>query len=462
MKSITHIAVAFVLYATPLAAQEQVSGVPWTVAIVPSVNPVPVGSCSQVSLTLKDSTGKDAPRTSEGWRVSIADFDMTVASASNIVGVYNGPASWSVCACQGATAASQATVTAIYPAQALAAKSRVSGVAGQWTLPLSVAAAKGTFNPPGCGTRASSSSASTASTGLTLVAAPLATASPASVVTGPAVGAGSGDAISTMFVGGSAFVARHVEGGSAVMSISTAGGTITRTGKITYEPIVVDVQPGSPLDARINQAWLGTPMPMSGSISQKMARPPLTQLSFSGATIVSTTIPTLDASAKDAVWLRVTLVPTTASEISGTAPAAPFSGTRSWGMNQIPLTIPGLNTTGVARIESFVVGQQTTLDPSTGQTSSKASAGPSAVTKLFVTVTEATAGDWIAWLKATVSGSAPSEKTMSLDLRSIDNIHLATIEGSGLGIVALRTQTFGESLRRVQAELYVRKLQLLP
>ena len=76
---------------------------PWNTKISSSVNPLPVGSCSSVSIALLDSMGKDIPRNPAGWRVSLADFDMAVASEAPgaMAGVYNGANSFSVCGVRG-------------------------------------------------------------------------------------------------------------------------------------------------------------------------------------------------------------------------------------------------------------------------------------------------------------------------------------------------------------------------
>jgi hypothetical protein len=147
------LALALALHAlTGAPALAQRESVPWSVTLTATMNPLPIGSCGAVWLVLKDSTGKDAPRNAQGYRVTIADFDMTVASAREgaAVGSYNGASSFSACACQAGRVGETATITATYPARALAAKARVPGVAFQAQVPFTLSAARGTFDPPGC------------------------------------------------------------------------------------------------------------------------------------------------------------------------------------------------------------------------------------------------------------------------------------------------------------------------
>jgi hypothetical protein len=123
--------------------------VPWTVSIQPATNFVPIGNCLAVYIDLFDAAKKDIPRNPTGQRVSIADFDWT-ATGNAAVGKYNGPNSWSVCACPGAAVGSTVHVMATYPAAMLPEKAKVPGLAFQSYIELPVAKAPGTNVPAGC------------------------------------------------------------------------------------------------------------------------------------------------------------------------------------------------------------------------------------------------------------------------------------------------------------------------
>ncbi|MDQ2768000.1 MAG: hypothetical protein M3Y30_12690 [Gemmatimonadota bacterium] len=126
--------------------------VPWTVAIQPSANTVAVGNCQLVYIELTDETGKDRPRRPGGMRVSLADFDWSAVGEqpNAAVGNYDGPNSWSVCACQSAVVGSMVTITATYPAASLPDKVRVPGLAFRSTTQLPIHAPYGKSNPKGC------------------------------------------------------------------------------------------------------------------------------------------------------------------------------------------------------------------------------------------------------------------------------------------------------------------------
>jgi hypothetical protein len=132
--------------ATAVAAGAQPS---WTVTVTPTLNPLPIGLCAAIQVRVLDATGRDAPRNAAGARVTIADFDITVAG-TGVVANRIDASHWESCACQGAPVGATATVTASYPAQSLAESARVPGVTMQETATFAVAAPKGTINPRAC------------------------------------------------------------------------------------------------------------------------------------------------------------------------------------------------------------------------------------------------------------------------------------------------------------------------
>jgi hypothetical protein len=123
---------------------------PWTVTLTPSLNPLPIGFCSAVHLTVIDPATNDTPRNSQRQRVTIADFDMTVSGAS-VAGYQIDAYHFDACACQGGKAGSEATVTASYPARALLDAARGEKLEPvQATATFTLAPAKGTVDPPAC------------------------------------------------------------------------------------------------------------------------------------------------------------------------------------------------------------------------------------------------------------------------------------------------------------------------
>ena len=125
---------------------------PWTTALTATLNPLPIGGCGAVALRLVDPATGDVPRSPGGDRVSISDFDFAIAGVDpfGVAGQFTAPSVWVACACQGATVRSAATVTATYPAKALAPAKAVSGVAFSVSAPFVVGPAMGATEPPAC------------------------------------------------------------------------------------------------------------------------------------------------------------------------------------------------------------------------------------------------------------------------------------------------------------------------
>lgn len=134
------------LSAAALGAQEQ-----WTVTIRLTSNPLPIGTCHTVSLTVYDPVTKGNARNASGGYVSAADFDMGVESEGNpaAVGKYEGTA-WSACACQSGTVGQRGIITATYPAKAINEGSRVAGVAFKSQVPFTFSEPQSKYNAAGC------------------------------------------------------------------------------------------------------------------------------------------------------------------------------------------------------------------------------------------------------------------------------------------------------------------------
>jgi hypothetical protein len=162
---------------------------PWTVTLTPTLNPLPLGMCGAVHLTLLDPVTKDVPRNPQGYRISMADFDLTVSGGTSAAGHQIDASHFEACGCQGGAAGSTATVTARYPAQSLPAANRVPGVSIQQSSTFVLALPKGTVNPQSCATLAATpgnSSTAPSNPTTTASASPTGTAAPAPA-NGPAV-----------------------------------------------------------------------------------------------------------------------------------------------------------------------------------------------------------------------------------------------------------------------------------
>ena len=152
MMSSRHLAAAVLLATSLIVPRAAAAQVPWTVTITPTLNPLPIGLCGAVRIQLADARGNVQPRNPAGLLMGLADFDMSVTAAdpAAVVGQQIDASHWSVCACQAGAAGDVATITASYPARHLLPQARAPGVKFQTTQTVTLAAAKGGVNPPGC------------------------------------------------------------------------------------------------------------------------------------------------------------------------------------------------------------------------------------------------------------------------------------------------------------------------
>ncbi len=150
-----HKIVAALLTFLAIAAATANAQSSWTVSLTPMLNPLPVGMCGAVHLKIFDPATRDTPRNPQGYRVTLADFDMSVDGAS-VAGNYIDAYHYEVCGCPGGTPGGAAKVIATYPAQSLAANARIRGVNITTEAPFALAAAKGSVNPQPCTAVASS------------------------------------------------------------------------------------------------------------------------------------------------------------------------------------------------------------------------------------------------------------------------------------------------------------------
>lgn len=142
----------------------------WNVELTPTLSPLPIGLCGAIHLKLTDPATKDVPRTPQGYRITMADFDLSVNGGTAAAANQIDAAHFEACGCQGATVGTTVLVTARYPAQYLAPAARVPGVAIEKTASFTIGPAKGGMNSAGCATLASS--AAPAPTSTTTTAAP--------------------------------------------------------------------------------------------------------------------------------------------------------------------------------------------------------------------------------------------------------------------------------------------------
>lgn len=223
-RSATMVCVALSVSAGCAAAQS-----PWVVTITPTLNPLPIGLCAAVRLEITDST-KQVPRNAAGYRVTLADFDLAVSAPKEaaVAGVYFSPSNWSVCACQKARPGTVATITASYPAQALAQDKRVAGVAVAASATFAIGKAIGDLDQAPCQAPLARSKTATPVPTLPVSMPPPATAAtappPASSASAPSSATTSAGADTTRILGTPTSVPRQpLPPGAGPSTVHVAG-----------------------------------------------------------------------------------------------------------------------------------------------------------------------------------------------------------------------------------------------
>ncbi len=154
---------------------------------------------------------------------------------------------------------------------------------------------------------------------------------------------------------------KSVSGGNIVADVvAERAGAGKRLGRVRYEPFVLETGPAmAPEFWKVLQNGPG-PAPLDGAVvlvdfNQKV----LKRLEFVNARVTEIALPALDASSKDMASLLVTLVPDMVRALpgSGNAPAFTISKARPMLAGNFRLSIDGLDTARVNKIDALVLKQ---------------------------------------------------------------------------------------------------------
>lgn len=216
----------------------------------------------------------------------------------------------------------------------------------------------------------------------------------------------------------------------------------------------------------IAKSWTDGPERKNGSVivtDNKLRSQ--TQRDFFNALITETTIPTMDASSKEAAALTLKFAAEliTRKKSSGSAMAKPGKEKQFLSAN-FRLEIAGLDCTRVSRIETFTVKRDAFTVTSGGDGRPHLLPGRLEVPNLKISLSEAGAQDWLNWADDFIvkgnNGSA-NEKTGSLTLLAPNlKTELARVSFSNLGICSLSPEKTGaNAIRRIKAELYCEQME---
>ena len=180
-------------------------------------------------------------------------------------------------------------------------------------------------------------------------------------------------------------------------------------------------------------------------------------------------VPGCDGNSRDPSYLTIGLTPGAVHEVAPTASKAPTTGKsdqKPWLPMNFKLTIEGLDTTKVSKIDPITI---------------KRSASGPEYSNLKLEVAETTMASWKQWAAQTfptgekgrvddkmvaAQKTGKTEKVGKLELLSANRLEtLLTINFEGLGIVQIvpdKAEAAADSIRRSGVELYVERITISP
>ncbi len=271
---------------------------------------------------------------------------------------------------------------------------------------------------------------------------------------------------------------RSAEGGTAMAEVVTEKVGPDLVSKkhlagVTYEPITVVADFQSPgLTEWIAASWKGNYSRKNGSILEADYDYTVkAEREFFNAIVAETKMPALDAASKDAAYMTVKLAPeyTRLQAGSGKATISSAKSTLKWMPAYFRFEMAGLDGSKVNKIDAFTVRQTVTESP-VGEARDYQKE-PSAIEfpNLKVTLAATSGQSWLTWHDDFVikgNNGADQERSGSIVyLDSYMKTELGRVNLSNCGIFRLTPEPVvagAETIRRLVAELYCEKMELVP
>lgn len=235
---------------------------------------------------------------------------------------------------------------------------------------------------------------------------------------------------------------------------------------IRVVPLTIEVAPGE-LSSWITQSMAGNAQPVSGRIVEMDADHTIVgERQFHDALLTEIAFPAIDGSSKEAARVKLTFQPQRIITRKGDGSKASVAGQKDMKRattSNFRVTIPGADSSGVSRVEPITVKCKLTEATAGEVKSAKPQVASVTAGDLVLSTTDAKSVALAQWAEDTlVKGGQDKEKTVTVELLSPDmKSTLLTLEGSGVGIYALRPVSGGaDQTRRTEALMYVERWQL--
>jgi phage tail-like protein len=256
-------------------------------------------------------------------------------------------------------------------------------------------------------------------------------------------------------------------------------------GQLKYEDFTIQVGFGMsrPVYDWIAASWNMNHQRKNGAIvAADFKLDAKSQREFFNALLTETTIPACDANAKEPAYITLKFAPeyTRASKAAGSIQATPSKNEQKlWLPSNFRLTIDGLDSSKVSKIDAFTIKQTVVRDELGDARDYLKEPGKIEFPNLKITIAEAGAQSWAAWFEDFVikgNSSEAREKNGTLEFLNSDGTKaLARIRFHNLGIFRLgppkpeadpctpsgcpASNASRDAVAKVQAELYCERME---
>lgn len=252
-------------------------------------------------------------------------------------------------------------------------------------------------------------------------------------------------------INGTPYAGLSAWSGGDVRAVVQVNGNKKHVGGLTYDPIVLEVAGylQAPLADLVKEFCAGVPTPVSLQLFASNAP----TLEASKAVLTKVEFPALDGSSKDAARVILTFVAPSTRTVSATNPATPVGiKIRQALASNFRLTVDGLPSTRISTVSSLVISRE---------------GGRTFVSNLLITLSSTDADAWVQWkdqflVEGKNSDAQEKKATLSL-LDPAMKTALFSLSLSNVGLVQLtRSEREAEKISRVEAELYIENVGVLP
>lgn len=239
--------------------------------------------------------------------------------------------------------------------------------------------------------------------------------------------------------------------GGEARGIVQTSGTKKQIGKVVYDPVVLEVSGvlQAPLAGVVADFCAGSSTP----VALLLHATNFPTLEASNAVLTKVELPALDGGSKESVRILLTFSVSSTRALAGPAAAIPLGAKSKAALaSNFRLTVEGLPSNRIAAVSSLVISRES---------------GKLDVSNLSISISSADAEAWTQWrdsflLQGKNSDAQEKSGTLSLLDPAMKN-PLFSLALSQVGLVRLnRSPGDGESVSRVEAEVYVESARVIP